>query len=103
MQELSRSKLYEIERVSNFRELISRSAKLYPNKVAFIYKKSPKDTTYITHTYTELKQDIENLGTALIDLGLAGKRVAIIAPNRYEWCMSYLSVTTSRYDCCPFR
>lgn len=73
MQELSRSKLYEIERVSNFRELINRSANLYPNKVAFIYKKSPKDTNYITHTYTELKQDIENLGTALIDLGLTRK------------------------------
>jgi long-chain acyl-CoA synthetase len=73
MQELSRSKLYEIERVSNFRELIDRSAKLYPNKVAFIYKKSPKDITYITHTYTELKQDIENLGTSLINLGLKRK------------------------------
>ena len=43
------------------------------------------------------------MGTALIDLGLAGKRVAIIAPNRYEWCMSYLSITTSRYDSCSFR
>ncbi len=73
MQELSRSKLYEIERVSNFRELINRSAKLYPNKTAFIYKKSPKDTTYITHTYSELKQDIENFGTSLIDLGLIRK------------------------------
>lgn len=96
MQELSRSKLYEIEKVANFRELINRSAKLYPNKVAFIYKKDPKDTDYITHTYSELKDDIQNLGTALISLGLKGKRVAIIAPNRYEWCVSYLAITTSR-------
>lgn len=95
MQELSRSKLYEIEKVSNFKELINRSAKLYSDKVAFTYKKNPKDTTYITHTYTELKEDMEGLGTALIDLGLTGKRVAIIAPNRYEWCVSYLAVTTS--------
>lgn len=95
MQELSRSKLYEIEKVSNFKELINRSAKLYPDKVAFIYKKNPKDTTYITHTYKQLKDDITNLGTALIDLGLSKKRIAIIAPNRYEWCVSYLAVTTS--------
>ncbi len=99
MQELSRSKLYEIEKVSNFRELINRSAKLYPDKVAFIYKKNPKDTTYITHTYTNLKEDMENLGTGLIDLGLTKKRIAIIAPNRYEWCTSYLAVTTSRKHC----
>lgn len=41
-----------------------------------------------------------NLGTGLINLGLTGKRIAIIAPNRYEWCISYLAVTTSRYDSC---
>ena len=41
-----------------------------------------------------------NLGTGLINLGLKRKRIAIIAPNRYEWCMSYLAVTTSRYDSC---
>lgn len=58
MQELSRSKLYEIEQVSNFKELIDRSEKLYSDKPAFIYKKYPKDTTYITHTYTQLKEDI---------------------------------------------
>lgn len=58
MQELSRSKLYEVEAVSNFKELIDRSCKLYPDKTAFIYKKHPKDTTYIRHTYTDLKRDI---------------------------------------------
>lgn len=103
MQELPRNKLYEIEQISNFRELIDRSAKLYSDKVAFIYKKNPKDTTYINHTYTDLKEDVKNFGTGLIDLGLLGKRVAIIAPNRYEWCVSYLSVTTSRYDSCASR
>ena len=41
-----------------------------------------------------------NLGTSLIHLGLKGKRIAIIAPNRYEWRISYLAVTTSRYDSC---
>ena len=34
-------------------------------------------------------------GTALLSLGLRGKRIAIIAPNRYEWCVSYLAITTS--------
>lgn len=100
MQELSRNKLYEIEKVANFKELIDRSARLYPDKVAFIYKKDPKDTDYITHTYSQLKDDVQNLGTSLINLGLSGKRVAIIAPNRYEWCVSYLAVTTSRDDSC---
>lgn len=95
MEKLSRSKLYEVEKVSNFRELIERSARLYSDKVAFTYKLDPKSTDYITHTYTELYNDIKCFGTSLLNLGLLGKRVAIIAPNRYEWCVSYLAVTTS--------
>ncbi len=58
MEKLSRSKLYEIEKVANFRELIDRSCKLYPDKVAFTYKTYPKSTQYITHTYFELKDDM---------------------------------------------
>ena len=36
-------------------------------------------------------QEIDALGTALIQLGLKDKRIAIIAKNRYEWCISYLA------------
>ncbi len=32
-------------------------------------------------------------GTALIKLGLKGKRIAVIGENRYEWGLSYLAVT----------
>ncbi len=39
--------------------------------------------------------DIKSLGTALINLGLSQKKIAIISPNRYEWCVSYLAITTS--------
>lgn len=95
MGQLSREKLYEIEKVANFRELLDRSEKLYSNKVAFTYKLTPKSTTYITHTYSELKDDVKNLGTSLLNKNLFGKRVAIIAPNRYEWCVSYFAITTS--------
>ena len=32
------------------------------------------------------------MGTALIDLGLKGKRIAVIGKNRYEWEVAYLSI-----------
>ena len=35
---------------------------------------------------------VDNLGTALIDMGLKGKRIAIIGENRYEWQIAYLAV-----------
>lgn len=95
MKEISRDKLYEVDRLSNYRELITRSKNLYGSKTAFIYKIHPKDTTYITHTYSELYSDVVNLGASLLNMGLQGKRIAIIGPNRYEWCTSYLAVATS--------
>ena len=97
----SREKLYNPQRLNNFKELINRSANLYKNDIAFKYKKSPKDTNIISVTYSEFKNDIDNLGTALLDLGFANKRIIIISPNRYEWCVSYLAITTGNMVVVP--
>lgn len=37
-------------------------------------------------------EDINNLGTALYNLGLKDKRIAIISKNRYEWILSYVTI-----------
>lgn len=87
-----KTKLYERE-LKNLRDIINNSVELYPNNNAFIIKeKKGKKVEYKNITYKEFKQDIENLGTALIDLGLQNKRIAIIGKNRYEWALTYISV-----------
>lgn len=87
------NKIYETESFENIREIINNSVKLYPNNNAFIIKeKEGKNIKYKNITYTEFKNQINNLGTALIELGLKGKRVAIIAKNRYEWALTYITV-----------
>ncbi len=87
------NKIYEAERFNNIREVINNSVELYPNNKAFIIKeKAGKDVKYKDITYTDLQEQINNLGTALIKLGLKNKRVAIIAKNRYEWMLTYISV-----------
>lgn len=91
----SKRKLYDGEKINNFRELVERYEKLYSNKVAFEYKETPNSKEHITITYEKFVKDIEALATSLLSLGLRGKRIAIIAPNRYEWCVSYLAITTS--------
>lgn len=88
-------KLYDATKINDFRDLVNRYTSLYSDEVAFEYKVSPNATEHITITYSKFASDIKLLGTALLNLGLSQKRVAIIAPNRYEWCLSYLAVTTS--------
>jgi len=97
----SRRKLYDAEEIHNFRDLVKRYETLYADKIAFTYKLEPKSKEYINKTYSNFVSDIKNLGTSLISLGLSKKRVAIIAPNRYEWCVSYLAVTTSNIVVVP--
>ena len=93
--EYLRRKLYDAEEIHNFRELVKRYETLYSDKLAFTYKLDVKSKEYINKTYLDFVSDIKNLGAGLISLGLSKKRVAIIAPNRYEWCVSYLAITTS--------
>lgn len=84
--------LYQAKEYRDIRELVSETVKTYPDNIAFIIKEKKKDKIeYKNITYRMLQEDIDALGTALIDLGLKDKKIAIIANNRYEWCISYLA------------
>lgn len=76
----------------NVKEIIKYATENYPDYTAFtIKKKKEKNVEYKKITYKEFNEDINGLGTALIKLGLEGKRVAIIGKNRYEWILSYVA------------
>ena len=64
------NKIYDSREYKNIRDIIDNSAKLYPNKNAFIIKeKDEKNIKYKNITYKEFKEQINYLGTALINLG----------------------------------
>lgn len=94
-------KLYNADKINDFRELVARYSNCYSEKVAFEFKKEPNSKEHIKITYKQFEDDIRTLGTALINLGLSNKRIAIISPNRYEWCVSYLAITTSNMIVVP--
>ena len=94
-------KLYKGRELKDFRELVSRYENEYSDKIAFTYKENPKAKEHINISYSKFVKDIKGLGTSLIHLGLSDKRVAIISSNRYEWCVSYLAVTTSNMVVVP--
>lgn len=75
----------------NLKEMISNSNKQFGNKLAFyVDGNNIEDSRAIT--YKEFYNDINSLGTALIEMGLKGKRIAVIGENRYEWEVAYLAV-----------
>ena len=50
-----------------------------------------KGVEYKNTTYKRLLDEINSLGTALYNLKLKGKRIAVCGRNRYEWALSHLS------------
>lgn len=86
-------KLYEANKLNTIRDYINRGINDYPNNIAFIVKnKKDKDISYTKVSYKEFGDDLKYLGTSLINLGLEGKRIAIIGKNKYEWALSYFSI-----------
>lgn len=96
-------KVYEPRVVKNFREMIEYSVKNYANNVAYKYKKDGdlKNVQYIEKTYNEVGEDIKSLATELLSRGLEKKKIVLIGNNRYEWCISYLAVTTANMIIVP--
>ena len=85
------NQLYEAKRFANLREVLKNAVKLYGQSDAFVLKKRTKEGVQYEHvTYEMFDQEIDALGTAMLNRGLKGKKIAIIAPNRYEWCTTYL-------------
>ncbi len=83
--------LYEVREIKDLKEMLVQSTQLFGDKTAFLVKEKGNDD-YQPISFKQFKNDVEALGTALMDLGLQGKRIALIGENRYEWAVSYLAV-----------
>lgn len=77
--------------ITDIKNLIETSAEWYGDNVAF-YQKEKRGGDYTKVTYAQALEDINALGTALIDVGLQGKRISVIGENCYKWAASYLAV-----------
>ena len=86
-------KLYDADKFDTIREYINSAIKKFPDNNAFILKNKYNGEVHYTNiSYTRFGEELKALGTALINLGLENKRIAIIGKNRYEWVLSFVSI-----------
>lgn len=90
-------------KLENFRELIKVAERENPDHIVYKFKKDATSKTpeYIEIKYSQMKEDIKSLSTALLNLGLENKRIVVVGNNRYEWCISYLATTTGNMVIVP--
>lgn len=74
-----------VSKFLNIKEMLNESARCNGDNVLYEIGK-----TQIT--YKQFKQNVDCLGTALVNRGLKNKRIAIIGENSYNWELAYLSV-----------
>ena len=87
---MENERLYNYLEITDLKDMLNKTRNLYGEKPA--YKIKIEEGKYKIYTHSEIREMVDNLGTALIDMGLKGKRIAVIGENRYEWEVSYLSI-----------
>ena len=83
-------RIYDYLKINDLKDMLNKTEKLYANRTA--YKIKIEEGKYQVYTHKEVRDMINALGTSLINLGLKGKRIAVIGENRYEWEIAYLSI-----------
>lgn len=69
--------------------MLNTSAEIFAEEKAYLVKDVPGGE-YRPILYSQVKKDVDALGTRLIDLGLKGTKIAVIGENSYKWVVSYL-------------
>lgn len=88
---MKRFPLNPVDYYNTFSDFVDGIAAKYAQKPAVSYFTRKQDE--IVHTYGELTDQIYALREALAADGLAGKHIAIISENSYEWLVAYLAIT----------
>ena len=91
------------ERMENFKQLLQVAERGNEEHIVYKFKKDITNKTpeYIEIKYKDFKKDIKAMSTSLLQLGLENKKVVIVGNNRYEWCVSYLAITTGNMIVVP--
>lgn len=83
-------RIYNYLEITDLKDMLNKTKNLYGDKPA--YKIRIEEGKYKIYTHNEVRYMVDCLGTALINLGLKDKRIAVIGENRYEWEIAYLSI-----------
>lgn len=84
--------IYKTTFIDDMRSLVEEAAQNFPDSIAISYKENYWDKDVRKITFSKWRDDVRNLGTALIKEGLREKNIAIVGENSYGWCCSFFGV-----------
>ena len=84
--------IYKTTFIDDMRSLVEEAAQNFPDSTAISYKENYWDKDVRKVSFTQWRNDVRNLGTALISKGLREENIAIVGENSYGWCCSFFAV-----------
>ena len=84
--------IYKTTFIDDMRSLVEEAAQNFPNDTAISYKEKYYDKEVKKVTFTQWRDDVRHLGTALISNNLREENIAIVGENSYGWCCSFFAV-----------
>ena len=84
--------IYQTTFIDDMRSLVEEAAQNFPDSIAISYKDKPSDKDVQKVTFAQWRDDVRDLGTALISKGLREENIAIVGENSYLWCCSFFAV-----------
>lgn len=84
---------HEFVEFTDLKDMLKKSQDKFADRPAYVFR-TDEPGVLKEIKYKEFIDEVNSLGTALINLGLKDKKIAVIGENRYEWGVSYLSVVT---------
>lgn len=84
--------IYKTTFIDDMRSLVEEAAQNYPDDTAVSFKENYWDKVVKKVTFTQWRDDVRNLGTALVSKGFRERNIAIVGENSYGWCCSYFAV-----------
>ena len=84
--------IYKTTFIDDMRSLVEESAQNFPYDTAISYKEKYYDKEVKKVTFTQWRDDVRHLGTALISYDLREENIAIVGENSYGWCCSFFGV-----------
>ena len=84
--------IYKTTFIDDMRSLVEEAAQNFSESTAISYKENYWDKNVIKISFSQWRDDVRNLGTALVSNGLREENIAIVGENSYGWCCSFFAV-----------
>ena len=83
--------LFKAEKYTDIRDLYEKTAKKFPDMTAFIFRETAAGEIH-KKTFSEFKADMDAMRMILTEMGLFGKKIAVIGENSYRWAVAHSSI-----------